>query len=146
MAPSGDTQIRAKGHSKRRAALYLRLHSTPVSHLVDWVQLQLHSLASKTSAGEISSKTLGNLLLEIMTNTTSARIPAHVYLWLACGHRSVLCLSFSLRFKSPLQQVHTHSKLPLELADELNKLLSWKHFLQPRFVWVSESSPISCFP
>lgn len=43
-----------------------------------WVQLQPLILVSETSAGEISSKTFGNLFLETMTSTTSAWMPAHV--------------------------------------------------------------------
>lgn len=39
-----------------------------------------------------------------------------------------------------------YSRCTLEPLDELHKLLSWKHFLQPRFVWASASSWISHCP
>lgn len=81
ITPSGNTQVRAKNDKQEEPSLPLGLHSTPVSHLVVWVQLQSHSLASNTSAGKISFKTFGNLFPETMTNTTSAWIAAHVYLY-----------------------------------------------------------------
>lgn len=95
------SELKTTARIVQPAILDITGHTTAVTQPTSWVQLQLHSLDSKISGEEISSKIFGNLFPEIMTNKPGTWIPTHVYLCSASRRWSVLCLSFSFRLKSP---------------------------------------------